>query len=839
MNRNFFTFRTKFLLVLILSLINISGVLGNMNQLTIHYHRYDQNYDHWNLWTWLDHKTIEVSPSGQDSFGLIFKIDIDKYPPKGNIYFLPKYKNWENKGKERFWPRTGNKEIWILEGQAELYTEAPSLSPFVRKAFIDSPNELTVLLTNPLQKEELEKASGEIIYKDLKSIKSAELNLIPENTQVSTILRAKFTDEINIEKLPARFKLTDFEPGRLTIRGILDSSQYMSDDTLGFFYSPEKTNFRVWAPGATEIILNIYDSATGKDKKIHKLSKKDHGIWEITVVGDLKNKYYTYQVDGPDNQYDKTNEILDPYSICTTAHNGRAMIKIDKTDIADSPVFNFSDAVIYEIHIRDFSIAPNSGIGQKGKYLGFTEKGTKLPGTDIATGLDHLVELGVNTIQILPIQDFEHENVGNNYFWGYMPVNFNAPDGWYASNPENGSAIAEFKQLVDACHKRGIKVVMDVVYNHTAEGNPDIKYNFNGFVPNHYYRKRLDNSYWNGSGTGNEMRSENPMVRKFILESLKYWVKEYKIDGFRFDLMGLHDMKTMEEIVSQLRDIKDDIFIYGEPWTAGDTPIDPTLKGDQRGKGFAVFNDHFRDALKGPWSNLEPGFIQASLYTDRVKTGIMGSIDDFADHPTEVINYVACHDGRTLWDRIVATTEDNYFYNDTILKAMNKLAAAILFTSQGIPFIHGGQEMLRTKFGSHNSYNQPDKINMIRWDHKQENMDIFEYYQGLIKLRNEHPMFRMREAAKIRKNLTFLENDGFEVPAGCIAYRLKRGTTDDPWREVIVLINPHHNPETFEIPKHKWILVVDKQNAGTGIIKPINQTSVELAPISVKVMYRL
>lgn len=839
MNAKIFTLRIALLIHLIASFTILFGETGNnMETLTIHYHRYDQQYDLWKLWTWMDHKNIEVEPSDQDEFGLIFKLNINDYPAKGSINFLPKYKNWENKGLERFWPRTMKNEIWILEGQNDIFTKQPSLSPFVRNAFVDSPTELTVLLTNPISRNELTKSKNQIIYNDLTTLESKDARLIPDNSENSTIISVRFSEKIDIDKLPAKLKITNFEPGELIIRGILDSNEYFSDEKLGLFYTPEKSTFRVWAPGATEILLNIYNDATSSEKHLYKLSKKNNSIWEAIIEKDLKNKYYTFQIDGPDAQYNKTIEVLDPYSTCTTAHNGRSMILIEDTEIADGPVFQINDAVIYEIHIRDFSIAMNSGIENKGKYLGFTETGTKIPGTDISTGLDHLVELGVNTIQILPVQDFEHENVGNNYFWGYMPVNFNSPDGWYATDPTNGSAVVEFKKLVDACHKKGLKVIMDVVYNHTAEGNPNIRYNFNGFVPNYFYRKKLDNFYWNGSGCGNEMRSENPMVRKYILESLIYWVNEYKIDGFRFDLMGLHDHKTMDEIVSQLKTIRHDIFIYGEPWTAGGTPIQPTLKGDQRNKGFAVFNDNFRDALKGPWNNLEPGFIQATLNKDRVKTGIMGSIDDFANQPTEVINYVVCHDGRTLWDRIVATTEDSNFYNDTILKAMDKLAAGIILTSQGIPFLHGGQEILRTKFGSHNSYNQPDKINQIRWDYKQENMDIFKYYQGLIKLRHEHPVFKMKDAAVIRKNLKFFEELGYAVPDGCIAYRLQREGIDDPWREVIVLINPHHHAENFQIPENKWILVVNKEKAGTDIIEPVSSSKIELAPVSMKVLYR-
>jgi pullulanase len=298
-------------------------------------------------------------------------------------------------------------------------------------------------------------------------------------------------------------------------------------------------------------------------------------------------------------------------------------------------------------------------------------------------------------------------------------------------------------------------------------------------------------------------------------------------------------MKTVREIVKSLREIKPDIFIYGEPWTAGATPIAPTIKGTQRGEGFAVFNDNFRDALKGPWNNTDPGYIQTGINVEAVKRGIMGSIDDFADSPLEVINYVACHDGRTLWDQLVASTESGAQRTDTELKAMDKLASVILFTSQGVPFILGGQEFLRTKFGSHNSYNQPDKINKIRWDYKQENLDIFRFYKGMIQLRKEHPMFRMTDADTIRKNLVFFETIGLKVPQNCIGYRLSRGNTGDAWKEVLVLVNPNPRTETFHIPKGKWILVVDHSNAGIDIIAPISNVMVPVKPISAMVMYRL
>jgi len=832
-------YRAIFFLFLSSFLLNCKPS-GNkpMNSVTVHYHRFDKLYTDWSLWTWVDQKNIEIRSSGSDDFGAVYTLSIDQYPPKGNLGILPKYKNWEQRDDpNRHWSRSMPGEIWILQGDATIYLHEPDTEPFIRKAFLDSSETLTVVLSNPIKKQELA-ALNPTLNLHLKTInKFKSITMIPETADSSNLLKLVLNQKLTPSDLPGTIDGNGYKSGDIFLRDIL--TEYQSDADLGLIYSQEKSIFSLFAPGASSVTLNLYKKAIGGKARRISLEKKENGAWSTVVKDDIIGQYYTYSVDGPDPAYKPDLEYIDPYARCVTTHDGRALIYQDNTPVADSPTFPFSDAIIYEIHVRDFSIAENSGIRNKGNYLGFVEENTTLPGTDIKTGLNHLIELGVNTIQLMPIQDFEHNNAVNNYFWGYMTVNFNTPDGWFTGNQYDESRIREFKQLVDAFHKRGIKVVLDVVYNHTAEENPEIRYNFNGIVPHYYYREKPDGNYWNGSGCGNEVRSELPMVRRFIVESLKYWVEEYKIDGYRFDLMGLIDIETMTTIVRELRSIRPDIFIYGEPWTAGDTPITPTVKGTQRGEGFAVFNDNFRDALKGPWSNTEPGYIQTGKNIDGVKNGIIGSINDFADSPVEVLNYVACHDGRTLWDQLVASTEGDSSLTDTELKAMDKLAAVLLFTSQGVPFIHGGQEMLRTKFGSHNSYNQPDKINKIRWDYKQENWDIFNYYKGLIQLRKEHPMLRLATAEEVRKNVKFLDRRKFRTPKTGIAYQITRGNTKDNWRRILVLVNPNHQPESFSIPEGKWILIVDHSNAGVDIISPVSTTTLELKPISAIVLYEL
>jgi len=830
---------SRVLLIILLLLIFNSCTnerTESMDTLTIHYHRYDKQIDNWTIWSWLDDVTIEVQPAGKDTFGLIFKLDISKYPKMGNINFLPKYKNWEGKDSpERHWIRTTNNEIWVLQGIGTIYFEKPDTSPFVRKSLLEGAKEITTILSNPVKKSELGELNPVVKFHDGGKVAAAYTTFKYENVDSSDVLKITTEKRVEIDQLPATLSLNGYRAGDLLIRGVLDSSEYLSDEPLGAFYTSSQTTFKVYAPGATQVTLKLYDEPEGGDAAKHELNKGERGVWGVSVTGDLINKYYTYSVQGVDKSFNPNVEVIDPYARCTTAHNGRGIITNDKTPVADTPEFDFRDAVIYEMHVRDFTIAENSGVKHKGKYLGFAEPGTKLPNSDFSTGVDHLVELGVNTVQIMPIQDFEFNN--SDYFWGYMTVNFNSPDSWFATK-NDARQISEFKLLVDRLHRKGIKVVMDVVYNHTAEGSPNVRYNFNGLAPNFYYRQHLDGSYWNGSGCGNELRSENPMVRRFIVESLKYWVKEYKVDGFRFDLMGLHDMDTMREIVQTLRKINPDIFLYGEPWAAGDTPIKPTVKGTQKGEGFAVFNDNFRDALKGPWYNIDPGFLQSGINFTGVKKGIIGSITDFADSPQEVINYVVCHDGRTLWDHLKATMQNDSTITDEQFKAMDKLAAAILFTSQGVPFIHGGQEFLRSKFGSHNSYNQPDEINKVRWELKKTNHDIFRYYKGLIKLRKEHPMFRMTSREEIENNLIFLDAMGFSVPTNCIAYKLKRGNLGDVWKEILVLINPNHKQTTFQIPHDEWQMVVDEAQAGTESFRTVKTKTVKIAPISAMVLYK-
>jgi pullulanase len=637
-----------------------------------------------------------------------------------------------------------------------------------------------------------------------------------------------------------------------------------STQPLGALYTPHQTTFRVWAPTASEVWLHLYQAPSGGQAQLIALFRTPDGqwdgTWETTLKGDWLGAYYTYTANGADPRFNPNRELLDPYAKAVTTHGGRAIVVHDETPVADRPTFPLSAAIIYEIHLRDFTIDPDSGIQRRGKYLGLTESGTHLTGrTDIPTGLDHLLELGVNVVQLLPIGEFHSDEANDQYGWGYDAVHHFSPDGWYATERCDARRVREVKQMIDALHRRGLRVTLDVVFNHTFEAlDKNRVYSFEGLVPGYYYRLKPDGRYWDGSGTGNEFRSEAPMARRYLLDCLKYWVTEYKVDGFRFDLMGLIDRETIDLMVAELHALAPQLLIYGEPWAGGATPIEIVHKGAQRGHGWAVFNDHYRDALKGNVFNARAaGFIQAGVNLHSVKRGIAGALDDFTDSPLETINYVECHDNHTLWDRLRISTADDASITEADRRAMDKLAAVLLLTSQGIPFLQAGQEFLRTKGGDHNSYNKPDAVNMLRWQDKARNYDVFDYYRGLIALRRTQRIFRQEKAEKIKVSLKFFgEQLHLSVPEDCLAFLLEdlpataqavpvEATSADPrevaldhesWSRALVLVNPQPDLRTFSIPVGQWQIYVDSRSSGIAPLMSstalMDSTQVVLKPRS-------
>lgn len=622
----------------------------------------------------------------------------------------------------------------------------------------------------------------------------------------------------------------------------LDNYVYQGDD-LGFSYKPDKTKFKVWAPTANKVKLLIFeDEKTPVYDIITEMKKESNGIWSAHIKKDLDGYYYILKVYFAD----EVNKLVDPYARAVSTNSKRGLIfnrertnpqnwDKDQRIKLDYP----QDAVIYEVHVQDFSLFSGSGMKNKGKYLAFTEENT-FTQNGFKTGVSHLKELGVTHVQLLPIFDFAtvDEIEPQEYNWGYDPYFYNSPEGSYASDPSNISRIIELKKLIQSLHQNGIGVVMDVVYNHTYH---TLNSPFNLIVPEYYYRFTKKGSWANGSGCGNEIATEKKMMRRFIVNSVAYWAKEYHMDGFRFDLMGLIDRQTMLEIRERVNQLDTSILIYGEPWQAAQSPLpreDRMVKGAQQNTGISIFNDHFRNAIKGDNDGDEPGFASGAPFKEiPIKKGIVGSIHyndeiiDFAQKPEETINYVSAHDNLTLWDKLNRTVPD--FSEEEKIK-MDLLAQAIVFTSQGVAFMQGGEEFLRTKYGCENSYCARNEINWLKWERKEKYFDAFKYYQGLIKLRLSHPAFRMRCAEQIRKHLDF-----FNTPDDTIGFILEEHANDDPWRDIVVIYNSLQEEVQINLPyQAEWKIVVNARKAGVETLSQVNTGSIVVEPISASVLYR-
>ena len=557
------------------------------------------------------------------------------------------------------------------------------------------------------------------------------------------------------------------------------------------------------------------------------MSRKADGVWFAMGMGDSKNLFYTYQAMIGGKWMD---EVADIYAKAVGVNGHRGMIvDLKETNPKDwdkdkrPPLKSDNDIILWEVHTRDFSVNPSSGIKNKGKFLAFTEEGTKSPEGE-KTGLDHIVELGVTHVHLLPAFDGrsidESKLSENKYNWGYDPLNYNTPEGSYSTDPYDGKVrIKEFKEMVQALHRKGIRVIMDVVYNHTGLTE---KSNFEQLVPSYYYRMTPDGKFSNASACGNETASEHPMMRKFMIESLRFWANEYHVDGFRFDLMAIHDQETMNQIRNELDKIDPSLFMYGEGWSAGSStlPHEQQATKDQVYKmnRVAVFSDEIRDGIRGHWSNAkEAAFMNGKPgFEESVKFGIVAATDHpqidyakvnnskkaYASSPAQTIVYVTCHDNPCLRDKIDYTMP-NAPESEKI--KVQKLANAIVLTSQGVPFLHAGEELVRTKHGVENSYDSPDSINWIDWSLKAKHKDVFSYYQSLIQLRKKHPAFRMPSQEMISKNLKF-----FEMPRSLmIGYQLSGKANGDKWKEILVYFNANEGPSEVLLPEGEWTVVAN------------------------------
>ena len=610
-------------------------------------------------------------------------------------------------------------------------------------------------------------------------------------------------------------------------------------------YSPKATTFSlVTAPEVKKVNVLISDADNNEAQLVKSMKRVGAGKWQLTVKNDLKGKYYLFGV------YNNAQPDLTPGVFAKAVGvNGQrgAIIDLKDTDPEGwsedkrPELRNPVDLVIYEMHHRDFSIDYSSGIKNKGKFLALTEP----------KAIEHLKRLGVNAIHILPSFDYasvdESQPDKPQYNWGYDPLNYNVPEGSYSTNAADPKArIKEFKQMVQALHKAGIRVILDVVYNHTFNIDGS---NFQKTYPGYYFRHRPDGTYSDGSGCGNETASEKPLMREFMVESVKYWVNEYHIDGFRFDLMGVHDIETMNLIRAELNKIDPSIYVYGEGWSAGSCAYPQeklAMKANARQlNGIGAFSDEMRDALRGPFSDDKKGGFLAGMPNceESIKFGIAGAIDHpqvdmtkvnysktaWTNEPSQMIAYVSCHDDMCLTDRLRATVPN---ISDEELIRLDLLAQTAVLTSQGVPFLLSGEEMMRDKKGEHNSFRSPDSINRFDWNNLKRYPQVFDYYSKLIALRKAHPAFRMGNAEEVKKNLVFLD-----APEGVVAFQLKNNAGGDSWKDIIVVLNANKTERAINVPEGLYTKVLANGKVDENGLDILNGSSVTVAPQSALIIH--
>ncbi len=706
-------------------------------------------------------------------------------------------------------------------------------------AFIFKKNEVVIL-----NEKVMDLNTGNVKITDgTTEIEISEINVIKEFVETEMWNRHTVTLKSNLDitkKYKAVVAGTELE---------LDIKQYYKTEEFKNLYSytgydlgctltENETVFKVWTPTATKVVLKVYENDTTTTFESFELQQGEHGIFYYKHTSSLEGKYYNFDV----TCFGETREAVDIYAKAVGTNGLRAVVvNLKNTDPENFRVNDFAnpasitDAIIYEVHVRDLSMDENSNIKNKGKFLGFTERGTK-NSFGQTTGIDHIVELGATHVHLLPSFDYksidESKLEENDFNWGYDPQNYNVPEGSYSTDPSNGETrIREMKLAIQAMHKAGLGVIMDVVYNHTYDTAIS---NHEKFVPGYYYRADELGNMTDGSACSNETASERFMVRKHFIDSVVYWATEYKIDGFRFDLMGLHDVETMNQIRTALDKVNPNIIIYGEGWCGGPSPLKDEEKAvkanaPKTNVRIAYFSDDVRDGIKGDvFVDETPGFVNGGLKSlEDVKFGVVGSVkhsgvniedvkysDEFwANEPTQTITYCSAHDNLTLFDKFIKTSPSA---SDEELVQMNKMAAFITHISQGAVFYQAGEEMARTKGGDENSYKSPDSVNKIDWDRKNQYLGLFEYYKGLGKLRKSDGVFRLTDAKEVNKRISFGKcNDQFLV----VNYKAK----NNEYCEYVALVNAQDVEETYNFEDSaEYVVLVDGNSAGTTPLRTLS-----------------
>lgn len=817
----------------------------------------------WDLWTYSeeDQSTEIVFLSSRSDFGVYALCD------KHNV--IARKKTWSMHWNNEWAEQTNSFDIseqynnyYIIQGDAHIYTSLVDVvnrtNPRIEYAVMDESDKIKAYLSDKPQ-------VGTLFELWLNSNKIDNVDIIVKEKSQQVI----FTN------LPENIKGSDlieiranntFLPTKVVMGNYLDKFYYPKND-MGVIFNENTISLRLCAPTAKKVEILLYNEDLHNNKKQPDFSyeltpESQYGTHYVEVNrSSHENKYYLYRLyfddlDPRGNKYTRITYAVDPYT-CGLGINGDSGFLVDLNNPELMPenwledqsqnITNKNDAILYEVHLRDFTISPESGIDENlcGKFLGAVKENTIYSDSDkqVSTGIDSLVELGITHIHLLPIFDFSSVDERkideeDNRNWGYDPKNYNAPDGCYSLDPYDPTQrIKGVREMILKFHQRGIGVVMDMVYNHMTDTA-----NLDKIVPKYYFRTNDLGNFTNGSGCGNELATERPMVSKFVQDSVVHWIKNYKINGVRFDLMELIDLDTIKNIVTKVKQVDPNVIIYGEPWKADYSPLtNGTHRGTQRNQDFSIFNDSFRDAIRGN-NNHGNGFINGNPHSPEnmgnVIEGLRGSIHNLTARPNESVNYADAHDNYTLWDQIEKSQNHNIATNcyrknipsnifESTLVRQNALALGIILTAQGIPFIHGGAEFLRTKQGDHNSYKSGDEINAFHWSDKLHYKDFFDYVKGLIKLRKQHPAFRINDREIIDKNLN-ITTAHHDSKSGVIISHFKNYANGDSWKDIVIVYNAtaidnYDINDLLPKPDSKeWHIVANHKQAGTETIQKVN-----------------
>jgi len=799
--------------------------------LIVHYHRPDGKYDGWNLWCWPAGKDGASFPFDRgDAFGRCAVVTFPKAPEGAG--FIVRQGDWKAKDFDGdrgvSFAQGPMQEVWIVSGDPAVHTDpsAIDLSPRVKGAFLDARDRITLATTRPPTAEQLRKLTLKLAAPGATPPKVRETRGLDDAGMLIEVRLASPVADADVASM--RVAMPDFPEAIVYARGVLDDPRFSPMKTpLGAACTRASTVFTTWSPVCRRVDLLLYgDDAKAPPREV-PMKRGERGLWSATVPGDLHGTRYRYRFQS----YGKDREVPDIHAVAATNDSAFSVVAdlsreepAGWSETVAPTIARQTDEVLYEVHVRDYSIADASCPAElRGTYLGLVQPHPAADGAP-SSGIDHLKDLGVTAVHLLPVHDFTAKP--EEYTWGYWTALFNVPESNYASRKGDPLApVRELRQAIAALHKAGIRVVLDVVYNHTSsngEWSP-----FDQTVPFYFFRTAPDGSLLNDSGCGNAVADERPMVRKYIVDSLEHWLRDYRVDGFRFDLLGTHTPQTVREACDRLVALRPDVTLYGEPWTGGG-PI-RFGKGAQKGLRMAVFNDHLRNAIRGDLDGTATGFATGpGGDREAVKRGVQGAIDDFAQEPGESVNYASAHDNLTLADKVAKAQPGA---NDGLRRAMQKLALGMVLTSQGVPFLHGASDFACTKGGNHNSYDAGDAVNGFDWNRKAQFADMHAWVRGVIAMRRAHPAFRMADDTEVRRAVRSLDG------TGPLAFTIDGTVAGDPWSMILVAYNGEPQPQPLSLPGGDWDVVVDAERAGSATIATV-RNQVTLAPYSMLVAHR-